>query len=811
MNKHIETIRRVVRIHNHYPSYRAKILFAKIYGKQEIKNNTVLVESYGGSNLSGNVYYILRELCQRSEYKNYKLYASVQLDKVSEVSEFLKSRGMNNVKVIAIHSNEYVRVLATTQYLINNATFPVYFIKNENQVYANTWHGTPLKTLGRSIEESPEEIGNTQRNFMMTDYMLYPNKYTADIIIRDYMLGKGYEGKHYISGYPRNSIFLNEELQKEIREENGLDGLEVIVYMPTWRGALNNRQNEEQYIKLMSYLLEIDKKLNPNQVMYVKLHTLVGENVNFKIFKNIKAFPDKYETYEFLSAADTLITDYSSVFFDFANTGRQVILFAYDKDEYLADRGLYISMEELPFPIVEDINTLCELLVSERKNIEYNEFVEEYCSVDSVDVVNQVLELILVGEASDMIRYEVKEEKKDRVLIFAGSMKMNGITTSLLGLLENIDVKKRDYTILFYSRALRGNGRILHKLPKEVDYIPIQGQRNLTYIEAVVQFFYQKIRMKNKLTDIYLEKICLRESKRLFGNKKFDYLVHFTGYENKIMDMFSLMECKKKVVYVHNDMVKERKTKSNYHVASIFSAYNSFDIVAGVRAGVKNEIGQFIKNGDVDKIRTVHNVNNIEGIKARADEPIKYDENTYSNFTVEEITEILENDNYNKFINIGRFSPEKGHLRLIEAFDKVSTSNDYLIIIGGYDLKGELAKLERLANGLEQKNIIFIKSLSNPFPILKRCDGMVMSSFYEGLPMTIMEALILDIPVVSTRIEGPAEFLEKGYGMLVDDSVDGIEKAFTLIKEGERGATKFDAEEFNNKAIREFEALFEEV
>lgn len=810
MNKHIETVRRVIKVHNNYPSYRAKILFAKVFEKLEVENNTVLVESYGGANLSGNVYYIMRELSMQSKYKNYTLYASVQAGQVAAVSEFLKGRGMDNVRVIAIHSQEYVRVLATSKYLINNATFPVYFIKNEKQIYVNTWHGTPLKTLGRAIEESPEEIGNTQRNFMMTDYMLYPNKYTADVMIRDYMLDKGYEGKHCVSGYPRNSIFLNKELQSEIREDVGLEDEEVIVYMPTWRGALNNRQNEEQYIKLMYYLLEMDKKLNTNQVMYVKLHSLVGNKVNFSMFKNIKAFPVKYETYEFLSIADTLITDYSSVFFDFANTGRQIILFAYDQEEYLLNRGLYISMEELPFPIVKDVNELCELLSNGKKEVSYDEFTERYCGADSVNAADKVLDLMLLGDDSQVIQCDVNTSEKERVLIFAGSMKMNGITTSLLGLLENIDVEKRDYTVLFYAKALKGNGRILHDLPKEVDYIPIQGQRNLTYIEAFMQFLYQKFKVKNKLIDVYLKRIYVREARRLFGNKKFDYLIHFTGYENKVMDMFSFMECKKKAVYVHNDMVKERSTKSNYHVTSIFSAYNTFDVVAGVRSGVKNEIGSFIKNGDVDKILTVHNVNRIDVIKEKAEKELVYDSATVSNFTEEEVRTIINDKDNLVFTNIGRFSPEKGQERLIDAFDKIYRGNEkaYLVIIGGYSIGGVIDSLYSKIEELDNPNIIIVKSIQNPFPILVKSRALVMSSFYEGLPMTIMEALIVGVPVISTSITGPKEFLEKGYGLLVEDSVHGVEEGMRTLCGEYKPDVVFDPYKFNDDAIEEFEQIF---
>lgn len=108
----------------------------------------------------------------------------------------------------------------------------------------------------------------------------------------------------------------------------------------------------------------------------------------------------------------------------------------------------------------------------------------------------------------------------------------------------------------------------------------------------------------------------------------------------------------------------------------------------------------------------------------------------------------------------------------------------------------------------EKQHVIIIKSISNPYPILSKCDTFVLSSYYEGLPMTIMEALILSKKVISTSIPGPKEFLEEGYGYLVDNSEDGILNGMNDDKDNKlTNLKKFDAEEFNEKALKEFEEL----
>ena len=122
------------------------------------------------------------------------------------------------------------------------------------------------------------------------------------------------------------------------------------------------------------------------------------------------------------------------------------------------------------------------------------------------------------------------------------------------------------------------------------------------------------------------------------------------------------------------------------------------------------------------------------------------------------------------------------------------------------DIGIEFDKVKEMA--LSNENIIIIKSISNPYPILNKCNLFILSSHYEGLPMTIMEALILDKPVISTDITGPREFLEDGYGYLVEDSERGILEGMQQFAKGSlKTLKKFNAIEFNKKALNEFNSI----
>ena len=96
---------------------------------------------------------------------------------------------------------------------------------------------------------------------------------------------------------------------------------------------MTKRKNKEQIQEIKMYFDEIDKKLTDDQILYIKLHVFVKSNIDCSEYKHIKEFPNEYETYDFLNVADILITDYSSVFFDYANTGKKNILIPYGKED----------------------------------------------------------------------------------------------------------------------------------------------------------------------------------------------------------------------------------------------------------------------------------------------------------------------------------------------------------------------------------------------------------------------------------------------------------------------------------------------
>lgn len=804
----LKAIKKNVKRYVKRPFFRARFYFTHYYKSIEIDDNVAMFESYNNSNFTGNVYYILLEMTKYPELKKIKKYISCSTSSDQKaISNFLSHKGVDNFEVIVVHTKKYCKVLSEAKYLFNNATFPSYFIKKEGQIYLNTWHGTPLKTLGRSIASAPNEIGNSQRNFFMADYLLYPNYFTFQHMRDDYMLDNFYKGQYLIGGYPRNYVFYNKERISDIRKELNIENKEIICYMPTWRGTLDKKVVKELTIATQYYLYEMNKSLCEDKIMYVKLHNFVSSTIDFDDYEYIFPFPNEYETYEFLSISDCLITDYSSVFFDYANLGKKIILFAYDKDEYLHDRGMYLEIDDLPFPVVETLGELHKELENLSKFKDYHKFVETYCAYDNQNYAKKIIDLVFFEKKDnlELIDGNKYANNKKNVLIFGGSLAKNGLTTSLRGLLNHVDTDKYNFTVLFYRNRVKQNNYVISNFPKEISYISIQGQKNISIREAITQFVFMRLNKQSSRIEEILKIVYKRELRRIFGNNlHFDYAIHFTGYEKQIANLFNELDNCKKIIYVHNDMRKEKETRSNYHIPSIMKAYRTFDTIVGIRESMIPEIIELMPDINPNKIKIVHNVNNINHILSESKKPIKWDDETISTHSVEEVESILKNKSVKKYINVARFSPEKGIKRLIEAFEKFNCNypNAYLIVIGGHGVEYDDIYEHVTSNKLN--HVVIIKALSNPFPILKQSDVFIMSSLYEGLPMSIMEALILGKSVVCTNITGPKEFLEKGYGYLVDDSVAGIYKGFEDSYEKDLNLKKFDAEEFNQLALQEF-------
>lgn len=785
--------------------WRAKSKYIHYYDHLPLDEYKILVESEHGKKVNGNIFYLIRYIAGNKKYDQYQIYLSVTGKNQQHVTEILKNHGIESVQIVETASDEYMRLLASAKYLINDTSFMPGFLKKEGQVYFNTWHGTPLKTLGRSDKSEYYRIGNIQKNFICSDYLLFPNEHTRNCIVKDYMLENICKGKAILCGYPRNEAFFDASSKKKIWTQLNFAGKKIYAYMPTYRGMVSKVNKTNNDNALLSYLFEIDERLNEDEIMFVNLHPLARSKIDFLQFKHIQMFPEVFETYEFLNVVDVLVTDYSSVFFDFACSRKKTVLFTYDKEDYLRERGMYIDINILPFPQVRTIDELIRELRT-PKQYDDNDFLKKFCPWESPNVSQRLCDYIILGQETGLYIQKIPNNGKENVLIYAGNLAANGITTSLRALTNAIDLKKRNYYVTFMTEAIAANGAALTTFSESLYYFPWMGDMNLTIKERVIRKLFKKKVISASFYMFLMNHRVKQELQRKFGTAEFDMMIQYNGYDSEVILCLSTFE-RKKVIFAHNDMLSEIKTKKNARKDVLKYAYRKYDKVAIVSPDIVETTA--VLAGGRERIYIVKNAIDYQTIRKKAEEEVTLDKETKVYPSKEQFYKVI-NSHEPKFLNIGRFSPEKGQDRLVRAFYRhwKSNSNEYLIIMGGYSFHGYFERIIQLIQSLGlDDNVVLLCRVSNPYPIISACDYFVLSSLYEGFGLVLVEADILKKAIVSTDIVGPRVFMQEHGGTLVESSEEGIYYGIQMLAEGKISLLDVDYEAYNQEVIKEFEKI----
>ena len=173
-----------------------------------IKEKCILYEAFGGRGMTCSPHAIFKYLLTQTEFQEY-LHVWV-IDDFSDNEPWMGLyRDDPNVKFIKFQSVEYREYLATAKYLINNVSFPGYFTKRKEQIFVDTWHGIPLKTIGFDIPAGKVSAGNTVRNFLAADYLIAPNHFMTEIYENAFKMKNLYPGKILEIGQPRNDSYFH--------------------------------------------------------------------------------------------------------------------------------------------------------------------------------------------------------------------------------------------------------------------------------------------------------------------------------------------------------------------------------------------------------------------------------------------------------------------------------------------------------------------------------------------------------------------------------------------------------------------------
>lgn len=302
-----------------------------------------------------------------------------------------------DVCTVPIATPAAVAALESADLLISNTHVQLdEWTKQSGACYLQTWHGTPLKRIHRAAISCPDgpAMDALDSDIARWDHLITPSRAGTALLRAAF----GYSGEVWETGYPRNDA-LNasdrDERRARLRRQLGLAEAETaVLYAPTYR-------DDDAIEREVPFALDptaLVDQLGEGHRLLLRRHYFLGQQQPFRgdeRIRDVSAHPDVADLY---LAADVLVTDYSSVIFDFAVTGKPILLFAYDLEHYRDRlRGFTLDLDvDMPGPILYNQDQLAEALLDLPVIVEhyarrYEAFQQLYCHLDDGHATERVV------------------------------------------------------------------------------------------------------------------------------------------------------------------------------------------------------------------------------------------------------------------------------------------------------------------------------------------------------------------------------------------------------------------------------------
>lgn len=358
-----------------------------------IRRNQVLFIGYYGAQYGCNPKYISQYLAAHTDPSRVKIIWALT-PKAHTIPA-----GLNSVR---FGSPDYYIALATSRVIVTNYRMTSDFVKRRGQVYIQTWHSSlRLKKIEQDAADSLPQgyAAMARRDSAQTDYVIAGSQMSHDTFANAFW----YSGPILDFGTPRNDLLIAPPagLRDEVCHRLGIDPeKKIVMYAPTFRKGESTEPYKVDFKELTEALKE---RFGGDWTVVLRLHPHLSNCREFQGLENVVDATTYDDVQELLLAADALVSDYSSLMFDFAVTGRPVFLYASDLDDYVArERALYFRPDELPFPLARN-NEHLQSVIRVFNDADYRRRVDSFLrSVGSFETGNasqQVSDLI-----TDIIR-----------------------------------------------------------------------------------------------------------------------------------------------------------------------------------------------------------------------------------------------------------------------------------------------------------------------------------------------------------------------------------------------------------------------
>lgn len=794
------------------------IRYAEALEVLPVSPHLVLWESNHGASIGCHPLAVFRWMVDRPEY-SHLIHVWAVNDLGAIPADLL---GRRNVVFVPLHSTEYMQYLATAGYLVNNVSFAPYFVRRREQRYLNTWHGTPFKTLGRSMRGGLLDYENLQRNFQLSTTLMAPNELTRWALVEDHDLLDVYRGRTIITGSPRldTSLTTSAQDRKALRGRLGLaedDERRLVLFAPTWRGGVSKRELDREAL-----VADLTAMASRDDVLVVYRAHRLSEKLLAGVDLPVNVVPKDIDTNELLAAVDVLVTDYSSILFDFLPQKRPIVLYMHDIEEYRAERGLYLDPAEVPGLACYDRGELASAIgrALDGEGGAPQEALARYCPYEDGRASSRLARAFFDDDLDHGQRAIIRDHaldsplgdgaRKRRTLLFHASMIPNGIASALLALLEALDPALYSVNLIVEPSVLRDNEdrqEIFRRLPSHVHVICKPGAAPWRIHErACVNDFarHPDAFTSQSFWDCYWA-YYERETRRILGDFVPDAAIEYDGYSETWVSLIAAWGRRgsRTSCYQHNQMDNEYRDKYP-GLRRVFALYGDVDAVVAVSPGLARHNRSGLAGLGIDLSQrqvSARNLLDVERVRLGAQAPAP------------EAFTALKNEHDIVLATMGRMSMEKNQAALIEALALLREQDGTqggtaqglsigLAIVGSGVLEGTLrARIDSL--GLSG-HVTLLGQMDNPFPVLGGADLFVLPSLHEGQPVTLLEAMTLGTGVVASDLPGNRELIALGYGVLCGTSPQDIAQAIRKALADHRLAHgDFDVQEHNAHSLRD--------
>lgn len=556
--------------------------YTSLFSNEEIdlEQNTVLYDSFLGKSMTDNPYAMFLEIKKR-DTDNLITHVWVLKPEVSE--QIKRFWSMENIVFVNPYSLQHIEYLVKAKYIITNVSMPYYYQKKSGQVLMNTWHGTPIKGMGKYMGGQYGQWDNVMRSFLMSDYIISPNRYTTETISNSYDLNDIYEGEILEIGYPRVDLInqTKKQLMIDFLTQNNIDidsEKKVLLYAPTWRGQDANRK--DMTAEFNKNVKLIQQYLPSGWQLLVKAHQIVYDQVSKDDnFKGI-LIPNSIDTSELLSIVDGLITDYSSIFFDYYVTGKPIVLWAYDLVEYQSERGLLINLDELAGQLATTEQDLFTALQNLENIIIDPQLTKQFINYQDNQSTKVAVD-ILFGETvkyRDKIK-TIHSNKKNKIVYVDGLEEIDAQEKINYINLQNFDM----YNIIVLAKS-KPNKEVANMLmaisPKAKQLFRV-GRTAVTkdeYADFVIANQYE-LTIDN-IT--HVKKVFKREFKRSIPISNIDTIDYLGNQDAYFLNLLGLSNSANRFIFKSTNFMRDRKNAAridyNEFIEPILSQYNKLEL-----------------------------------------------------------------------------------------------------------------------------------------------------------------------------------------------------------------------------------------